>query len=143
MIQFNLQVCGDRCAHRFDMGPFWRLGDDGVIDVADLPTLGVDQTDHMAQQHTAVRALEGGISVRKVLADIAQCRRAEQGIAQGVQDHVAVGMSQQPMVVCNAHAAQGDEIAFSETVHIVAVANTHKKRPDLIQGVILPTFASD
>lgn len=58
-----------------------------------------------------------------------------------MQHNVAVGMSQQPMVVRNAHAAQGDEVAFGETVHIIAVANTHKKRPDLIQGVILPTFA--
>lgn len=38
------------------------------------------------------------------------------------------------MVVCNAHAAQGDEIAFGETVHIVAVANTHKKTPRFNSG---------
>jgi hypothetical protein len=44
LIQFNLQVCGDQRAHRFDMrGHFRRLGDDGVVDVADLPALGVDQ----------------------------------------------------------------------------------------------------
>lgn len=43
-------------------------------------------------------------------------------------------MSQQPMVMCDAHAAQGDEIAFSETVHIIAVANTHKKTPRFNSG---------
>jgi hypothetical protein len=44
-----------------------------------------------------------------------------------VQQDVTVGMSEQPEAVCNAHAAQSNEIAFSETVHIIAVANTHKK----------------
>jgi hypothetical protein len=38
-------------------------------------------------------------------------------------------VGEQPEAVCNPHAAQSDEIAFSETVHIVAVANTHKKTP--------------
>lgn len=51
-----------------------------------------------------------------------------------MQHNVAVGMSQQPVVVRNAHAAQGDEIAFSETVHIVAVANTHKNAPILFRA---------
>jgi predicted lipoprotein len=59
-----------------------------------------------------------------------------------VQQHVTVGMSQQPEFVCNTHAAQGNEIAFSETVHIVAVANTHKKTPRFCQGVILPALTA-
>ncbi|MNC57353.1 hypothetical protein D3C75_1070100 [compost metagenome] len=64
-----------------------------------------------------------------MLADIAQRRGAEQGIAQGVQQYIAIGMGQQPELVRNAHPTQGDEIAFREAVHIVAVANTHKKTP--------------
>jgi len=108
-------------------GHFRCLGDDGVVDVADFPALGVDQRNHMTQQHAAVGALELRVGVRKVFADITQRGRAEQGIAQGVQQDVTVGVSEQPEAVCNAHAAQSNEIAFSETVHIVAVANTHKK----------------
>ncbi|MNH07293.1 hypothetical protein D3C76_1250950 [compost metagenome] len=83
----------------------------------------------MAQQHAAVGALELRIGVGEVLADIAQRRSAKQGIAQGVQQDVAIGMGQQPELVRNAHPTQGDEIAFREAVHIVAVANTHKKTP--------------
>jgi hypothetical protein len=50
----------------------------------------------MAQQRAAVGALELRVGVREVLADIAQRAGAKQGIAQGVQQHVAVGMGQQP-----------------------------------------------
>ncbi|MCY1177672.1 hypothetical protein D9M73_179880 [compost metagenome] len=71
-------------------GHFRRLGDDGVIDVADLPAFGVDQCDDMTQQRTAVGALELRVGIREMLADVAQRRGAEQGIAQGVQEDVTV-----------------------------------------------------
>ena len=54
--------------------------------------------------------------------------------AQGVQEDVTVRVSEQSEAVCNTHAAQSDEIAFSETVHIIAVANTHKKTPRFLSG---------
>jgi hypothetical protein len=69
-----------------------------------------------------------------MLADVTQRSSAEQGITQGVQQDVTVGMSEQPEAVCNTHAAQSNEIAFSETVHIIAVANTHKKTPRFLSG---------
>ncbi|MNC60004.1 hypothetical protein D3C81_2221070 [compost metagenome] len=50
----------------------------------------------MAKQHTAVGALELRIGIGKVLADIAQCRGTEQGIAQGMQQYVAIGVRKQP-----------------------------------------------
>ncbi|MNF99164.1 hypothetical protein D3C84_820540 [compost metagenome] len=115
-------------------GHFRRLGDDGVIDVADLPAFGVDQCDDMTQQRTAVGALELRVGVREMLADVTQCSGTEQGIAQGMQQDVTIGVSEQSEAVCNAHAAQSDEIAFSETVHIIAVANTHKKTPRFLSG---------
>jgi hypothetical protein len=88
----------------------------------------------MTQQPTAVGALELRVGVREMLADVTQRSRAEQGIAQGVEQDVTVRMGEQPEAVCNAHAAQSDEIAFSETVHIIAVANTHKKTPRFLSG---------
>ncbi|MNI77532.1 hypothetical protein D3C73_1338320 [compost metagenome] len=115
-------------------GHFRRLGDDGVIDVADFPAFGMDQCDDVTQQRTAVGALELRVGIREMLADVAQRRGAEQGIAQGVQEDVTVRVGEQPEAVCNAHTAQSDEIAFSETVHIIAVANTHKKTPRFLSG---------
>jgi hypothetical protein len=69
-----------------------------------------------------------------MLADITQRCGTEQGIAQGVQQDVTVGVSEQPEAVCNAHTSQGNEVAYSETVHIIAVANTHKKTPRFLSG---------
>ncbi|MCY1447631.1 hypothetical protein D9M71_642610 [compost metagenome] len=76
-----------------------------------------------------------------MLADIAQRGRAQQRIAQRVQQHVAVGMGDQPELVGNAHAAQGDEIALAEAVYVVTVANSHDQKNALNnQGVILPAL---
>ena len=43
-----------------------------------------------------------------------------------MQQHIAIGMGQQAESVGNAHAAEGDEFTLGETVHIIAVANTHR-----------------
>ncbi len=110
-------------------GHLWRLGDNGGVDVADLPALGLHDADHMAQQNAAVGALELRIGVGEVFADVTQRSRAKQGIAQGVQQHVAIGMGQEAVFVGDTHPAQGNEITVAETVHIVAVANTHRKTP--------------
>ena len=88
----------------------------------------------MAQQRATVGALEPRVGVREVLADVAQRRRAEQRIGQGVQQHVAVGVGDQPMFVGNAHAAEGDEVALAEAMHVVAMANSHEKTPWLESG---------
>ena len=88
----------------------------------------------MSQQRATVGALEPRVGVREVLADVAQRRRAEQRIGQGVQQHVAVGVGDQPMFVGNAHAAEGDEVALAEAMHVVAMANSHEKTPWLESG---------
>jgi len=89
----------------------------------------------MAQQRAAVGALEARVGVGKVLADIAQGQRTEQRIGERMQQHVAVGMGDQPELVGNAHAAQGDEIALAEAVYVVAMADTHKEqRPEKVRA---------
>ncbi|MNU07885.1 hypothetical protein D3C72_2536870 [compost metagenome] len=44
-----------------------------------------------------------------------------------MQQHVAVGVSDEPERVGNAHAAESDEVTLAEAVHVVAVADTHKE----------------
>ena len=39
-----------------------------------VEALGLDDSDHMTQQHAAVSALELGVGIREVLADVAQRR---------------------------------------------------------------------
>ena len=131
LVQINLKIRSNQRAHRFNMRRhFWRLSNDGVVDIADLPAFGVDQAHHMTQQHATVRTFEGRVGVREMLADIAQRRGAEQRITERMQQHVAIRMGQQTKFMWDSHTAQGNKIALSKTVHIIAVANTHKKRPD-------------
>src|SRR5690606_25764217 len=131
---WSSDVCSSDLAHGLDVRcHLWRLSDDGGVDIPHLPALGLNQLEHMAQQHPAIGALELRIGVRKVLADIAQRHRAEQCIAERMQQHVAIGMRQQAALMWNPHAAERDEVALAEAMHVVTVADTHsqntRKRP--------------
>ena len=68
------------------------------------------------------RALPLRIARRKVLADVAVGERAEDGVDDGVQHHVGVGMSGQAAVMRDPHAAERDVIAGAEGVHVEADA---------------------
>ena len=46
------------------------------------------------------------------------------------------------MFVGNAHTAEGDEVALAEAMHVVAMANSHEKRPGWNQGVIHPRIGT-
>ena len=103
-----------------------RLRHDGGIDIADAITLGLNQPENVAQQDAAIGALEGGVGIGKMPADVAKRRGAEQRITKRMQQHVAVGVGQQARLVGNLYAAEGNERPLAETVNIVAVANTHR-----------------
>ena len=55
-------------------------------------------------------------------ADIAFGQRAENGVGNGVQQDVGVGMADEPPVVRNVHAAEPDMVAVAEGVHIEPLA---------------------
>src|SRR5690606_8083627 len=61
-------------------------------------------------------------------------RRAEQCIAQRMQQHVAVGMGDQPELVGNPYTTEGDEIAFAEAMNVVAVTDTHRAAHENLAG---------
>jgi hypothetical protein len=58
-------------------------------------------------------------------ADVAEPGCPEQGIANRVQEDIAVRMRQHAAIVRNAHSSEGDVIPIGERVHIVAVANAN------------------
>jgi len=112
-----------------------RLGDEGGIHVADRKLSRPQQRHDPPQQDAAVDAFKQDAAVDafkfraavgKVLADVAQSRRAQQSIAQGVQQHVAIGMGDQTARMRDADTAQGDEIALPEGVDIETVTDAHE-----------------
>ncbi len=75
-------------AHRFNVPvPFWRLSNDGVVDIADFPAFGMDQPDDMAQR-TRLSALELRVGVECL--PISPSAAPQQCIAERVQQHVGI-----------------------------------------------------
>ena len=63
--------------------------------------------------------------VREMFADVPEPGGAEQRIAQRVQHHIAVGVRRDPPRMRHAHAAQHDEFARTEGVHVETGADPH------------------
>jgi len=76
------------------------------------------------QEAGSVAPLRGGI--RKVPANVAQRRGAEQGVADGVRQRVAVRVAHGSFVERNTHAAQNQFAPRSEAVNIAAEADPER-----------------
>jgi hypothetical protein len=57
--------------------------------------------------------------------DITECKRAEQGIARGMNDDVAVRMRDEATLVFHAHPSEHDVIARSECMNVYTLADAH------------------
>ena len=74
--------------------------------------------EHGGHEARAVGAAPLRISVRKMLADVAQARGAQQRIAQGMQDHVPVRVRAHAVRVRDAHAPEHDEVTGPKGVDV-------------------------
>jgi len=69
-----------------------------------------------------------------MFADVAQRRRADQCIANGMQQHVGVGVTNQTPFIRNGDAADDERAALGQRVDIEALAYTHGTALQLRQG---------
>ena len=99
--------------------------DHGHVDVAHPITRRSDLFRHVFQKQQGIRTLVLGVGVREMPPDISQPRRAQQGVGNGVEQHVGVGMAVQPLFVVDLHAAQYQVTAFHQPVHVVAMSDPH------------------
>ncbi len=60
------------------------------------------------------------IRVGKMRADVAQPRGAQQGVAKGVRQRVAIGMADGPFVKWEFDAAEDQLAAFGEAMQVVS-----------------------
>ena len=105
---------------RADLGG---LADDRQVEVIDPPA---------AIAHALCREGEelgrGGpaplrIARREMRADIAFGQRTEQGVGQGMQADITVGMGDDALVMRNPHAAEPDMVAGREGMDVVTGAD--------------------
>ena len=99
--------------HGGDMGIHLRaLGTDGGVDIHQPVALRGNEGDGVAQDNLAVHAVGLGRGIWEMIAYVAHVRCTQQGIADGVQQHVGIAMTQEALTVFNLDAAHPEVAAF-------------------------------
>ena len=89
-----------------------------AVDIDNLVTRLTDFLTHLAQQFQAVRALERGVRIREVRADVAEARGTQQGIANRMQQNVGIAVAQEALLVRDIHPADDALAAFHQFVNV-------------------------
>ena len=88
------------------------LGADGGVDVHQTVAFCGNQGDGVAEDDLAVHAFGLCRGVGEVIADVAHIRCSQQGIADGVQQHVGIAVTQEALTVFDLDAAHPEVAAF-------------------------------
>ena len=78
----------------------------------------------MGEELRRVGAAPLRISGREMAADVAGADRAENGIGQGMQADIGVGVAFERLLVGDADATDGDAVAGGESMHVVTRSRT-------------------
>ena len=120
---------GDALPHQGHVRPdARRFREEGGVDVPGNPARLSCQAGDLAQQMLAVGVSEALVGGREVLADVAERRRAEDRVGDGVQQHIGVGMPFQPPIVRDLDAAEDQAASRREAMSVVADADPRRDR---------------
>ena len=103
----------------------WRLGNDGHVQITQPIPLGLHLGIDIAQQDPAVDAFEFHVIIREVAPDITGGNGAEQRVGDSVQHHIAIGVSQQALLIRHLYPPQRAGPFTAKFVYIKAVADTN------------------
>ena len=102
-----------------------RLCEHGRIQIAELPAAFAHERGNVTQQRDAVRALVARVGIRKVPSDVTERERAEQGIHDGMREHIRVRVTVQTKLKRNVHTADDARPAGDQSVYVVTVSDAH------------------
>ncbi len=88
-----------------------------------MKPLGFDPEDHQPEQLHTIGILPARIGVGKVLPDIAVGNRPQQGIGQGMTEHIRIRMAVKPLRGRDVHATEHQPSAGCEAVNVIAYAS--------------------
>ena len=108
-----------------------RLREHGRIQIAELPAALAHERGNVPQQRNAVRALVARVGIWKMLADVTERERAEQGIHDGMREHIRVRVTVQTKLKRNVHTADDARSAGDQSVYVVTVSDAHITCPPL------------
>jgi len=121
-VGYGLPHLGDVGCH------FGFLGHDDGVDIAYAVALGVEQLAGAAEEEFAVDVFVLGVVVGEVLADVAQGGGAEEGVADGVEQHVGVGVAEEAEGVGYFDASEPQFAVGSQLVYVVSYSYAHGVR---------------
>ena len=105
------------------------LADQDAVGVDELPAGLAHLPVGLREQLQRVDALRRLVARREERADVAEARRAEDGVDERVRDHVAVGVAREPARVVEADAAEHERHAVLERVGVDAHADPELGHP--------------
>lgn len=100
---------------------------DGNVDIDDGVPGGSERLAHSTQEEQARSVLPTRRRVGEMPPDVAEGGRPQQGVTDGVGEHVAIGMADRTFLKRDPHTAQDQLAACHESVKIVPNAGTQPR----------------
>ncbi len=112
---------GDSLPHLRDIGThFGALGYNDAVDIAYAVAVGRQEFVAAAEQDFAVDVFVLGVVVGEMFADVAESGSTQQGVTDGVEQHVGIGMAEEPQGVGYFNAAEPQGTVGNQLVYVVA-----------------------
>ena len=125
-IQQPCEALADRCFNRPELR---FLREDRDIHVADDVSTSLQFTHGPGEENAGIRPFPLRLGIRIGIADVAQGQCPQDGIGQGVQHHVRIGVADQTLGMLNAKATQPKRAARFQPVGVVAGTNAYHWMP--------------
>ena len=103
---------------------FWRLGNNGGIDIGNTVMLLLQHVITLLQQYATVDIFILRIGVREVPADITGGNTAQQGITQRMNQNIAVRMRNKTMTVRDPDTTKDYMVTLTKSMHVITMTNT-------------------
>lgn len=104
-------------------GDFGLLAGNGAVGIDKLKAQLARIVHHTGKQHHRVGALIGRIGVGEQFADVSPAAGAQNGVGQGVREHIGIRVAQQTALIGNVDPADNTSTTLHQTVNVIAVSN--------------------
>ena len=104
---------------------FRLLRGDCRVDIAQFITGFAQQLHGTTKQDFTVDVFVFARMVGEVITDIAHIGRAEQGVADGMDQHVGITVPQQSRAVLDTYAAEPQLTPFGQSMYVISESDTH------------------
>ena len=106
-------------------GHFRRLEDKCSVQICQHPAAIMHPLHHLTQKNATINASVSVVGIGKMSADIALTNRTQQGVANRMNQHITIRVSQQSAVMSNSDPAKHQGTSATKAVYIVTVSYTH------------------